>query len=363
MDHFQDKQEERTRDLQETDARSALIDWVNGHVDEWEDERDKNYKDIWDQVDLKFNCTDANTLITHQKGFARSTLCAPALQQAVEDGAADCEEVVFGKEGWFDISDNPDGDRTDFQLTRIKLLSDMEDADVNGALLECFFYGSLYGTMLGKIVSEENTDRVIEQDIDGAAEEEQEKFIQVKLEPISPRNFIIDTGVNRPGKAGIEMALGMAHRLPQPKHKIIALQNDEIILSSGKKIKSTYWLTPLNETPDLSDNDNIDLSSETVMITEYHGLVPSALLNAAIRDENKAPEEIDTADMVESVVTYADAEHLLMARENTNLKRKRDFVSCPWDIIPGKFWGRGTGEKALPSQKALDIFLRGQVDA
>lgn len=364
----QDVQDIKHHGEVEREGRAELIAWVNGHVDAWEEARDKKMSRAWDRIERKFNCDD-EIRQTATKGFKRSRLVSPALQQAVEDGAADCEEVVFGKEGWFDVTDNIDGDPTDFQAARLMLLDDMDEANVNSALLECFFFGSLYGTMIGKVHIEEQTDFQLSRDVEGRAQAEDEQFLQLSLEPINPRNFIIDTAVNRPGKAGIQMAMGMAHRLEQPKHKILALQNNEVKDEATGKVlvDATYWDTPLEQSTDTTTSahcdTNDDLAKETVMFTEYHGLVPRKLLDAAIADSDVRIDEIDTADMVEAVVTYVNEEFALGARPNRNLKGMRAIVAGPWDVVPGQFWGRGIGEKALPAQITLDIFLRGQVDA
>jgi len=41
----------------------------------------------------------------------------------------------------------------------------------------------------------------------------------------------------------------------------------------------------------------------------------------------------------------------------------RPIVAFPWDVVPGRFWGRGICEKGYNSQKALDTELRARIDA
>jgi len=41
----------------------------------------------------------------------------------------------------------------------------------------------------------------------------------------------------------------------------------------------------------------------------------------------------------------------------------RPVIAFPWDIVPGRFWGRGICEKGYNSQKALDAELRARIDA
>jgi len=41
----------------------------------------------------------------------------------------------------------------------------------------------------------------------------------------------------------------------------------------------------------------------------------------------------------------------------------RPLIAFPWDVVPGRFWGRGICEKGYNSQKALDAELRARIDA
>ncbi len=45
------------------------------------------------------------------------------------------------------------------------------------------------------------------------------------------------------------------------------------------------------------------------------------------------------------------------------MMQDRPIVAFPWDVVPGRFWGRGVCEKGYNSQKALDTELRARIDA
>jgi len=45
------------------------------------------------------------------------------------------------------------------------------------------------------------------------------------------------------------------------------------------------------------------------------------------------------------------------------MMQDRPVVAFPWDVVPGRFWGRGVCEKGYNSQKALDTELRARIDA
>lgn len=359
----QDAAEQAVSGFQQKGAREQLTSWIMEHVTEWETWRKQHLDPNWAEFLRKWRGVYDESDRT--RASERSRLISPALQQAVEEAVAEMEEAVLGdKEGWFDIDDNlSDGTQEDWQPIRLQLLDDMDHANVQGALVECCgLMGAVYGTAIGKIVTDMRPERKLKTVLnpekkiyaEGVTEDDR---VVVFLEPVRPDQFVIDTAVNKPGREGIEQALGMAHRLPRPRHSLRAKMEDEI-----------YWEVPLDgndagqqglatESGALKVSDNEDAN----LITEYHGLVPRAILEAAIAD-GEAVSEIDTRDMVEAVCTIIDDKYCALARENENLKKDRDFIAAPHDIIPGSFWGRGVAEKGINSQKALDAMLRAQID-
>ena len=45
------------------------------------------------------------------------------------------------------------------------------------------------------------------------------------------------------------------------------------------------------------------------------------------------------------------------------MMQDRPVVAFPWDVVPGRFWGRGICEKGYNAQKALDTEMRARIDA
>jgi hypothetical protein len=66
---------------------------------------------------------------------------------------------------------------------------------------------------------------------------------------------------------------------------------------------------------------------------------------------------------VEAIVVIANGGTLLKAEANPYMMNDRPVVAFPWDVVPGRFWGRGVCEKGYNSQKALDTELRARIDA
>jgi len=104
-----------------------------------------------------------------------------------------------------------------------------------------------------------------------------------------------------------------------------------------------------------------------VRLTKYYGLVPRELLENATKEEDEEEVELTGSESkskyVEAVVVIANGGVLLKAEANPYMMQDRPVVAFPWDVVPGRFWGRGVCEKGYNSQKALDTELRARIDA
>src|SRR3990172_14097 len=352
-------------------GRDALSQWVMRHVEDWEQWRDQNYKELWNEYYRLWR----GIWISEDKtrDSERSRLINPSLQQAVEAAVAEQEEATFGKEAWFDISDDvADPQKEDMQVVRDLLLEDFKERGINAAISEIYLNGALYGTGIGKITVESYEDKTIQSRIDGENIVDGVSItnsIAVKLEPISPENFVIDTAVTRQGKEGIDMALGCACIVSIPRHIIEAKQNNE----SGEGdeyISPTYYPGTIGSRTINSDEAGKGEPTKSpedagVEVVEYYGKVPRELLEASESEsstETIDTNDIDESDLVEAYVTIANRSFLLRAYENPNIMGDRPIVAYAFDVVPDRFWGRGIAEKAYNPQKALDGILRAQMD-
>jgi hypothetical protein len=358
--------EDADNDQEPMSGRGALASWVIAKIEDWEDHRDTNYKDSWGEYYRLWR--GIWTQEDKTRDSERSQLISPALQQAVEAAVAEQEEATFGKEAWFDVSDDVvDQHKEDMVQVREKLLEDFEQHGITGAISEVFLNAALYGTGIGKIVVEQYVDKSIasRQTPEGKIEDGvvEVDTVRVKLLPIMPENFVIDTAVTRSGQEGIEQALGCAciHRVP--RHTVEAKMND-----GEGDVESTYYdvelgspSAPSTNSVDSGDNSTPD-DEDAVEIIEYYGKVPKELLEASEKEDTEAPLEYDESDLVEVYITIANRSVLLRAYENPNIMGDRPVVAYAFDIVPNRFWGRGIAEKAYNPQKALDGILRAQMD-
>lgn len=343
------------------EPKRALVSWILDKTDSWEEYRNSNYEEIWGEYYRLWRSIHHDSDKTRKS--ERSKLIHPALSQAIEVAVAEQEEAVFGRGRWFDIDDDVmDKDNSDVLGFRNILTEDLEEVNVRSALSEIFLNGALYGTGIGKIVVESVEDKVMERG-DFSPQITTKDSIKVKLLPISPSEFVID-----PLARNIQEALGMAHIMVVPKHTIVSKQRKGIYndgyLGSFSDERSILGDVEAKYTKD----------DDKCRITEYHGLVPKSLLEAANTPIDEEVEELANLDvdqfidveddeLVEVIVTIANDSTLLKAVENPFMMGDRCFMAYQHDTIPNRFWGRGVAEKGYNPQKALDAELRGRIDA
>jgi hypothetical protein len=167
----------------------------------------------------------------------------------------------------------------------------------------------------------------------------------VKLKPVLPQNFLID-----PVATSVEDAMGVAIDEFVSKHSVELLQEQGVYREAF--IESAAPDTDLEP-----DQDLTIYNDDKVRLTKYYGLVPRELLEA---------EDVEVEDesmYVEAIVVIANGGTLLKAEANPYMMGDRPVVAFPWDVVPGRFWGRGVCEKGYNSQKALDTELRARIDA
>lgn len=340
--------------------QQSLEDWVMDKCNQWRDHYESNYQErheeyyrlwrgIWSMED---------TLRTSE----RSKLISPALQQAVESSVAEVEEATFGRGKFFDVVDDvADPNKADIQILRNQLSEDIKFTKTRKQVAECILNAAVFGTGIGELVIEETKElRPATQPImDGALQavgvEKADRFV-VKLRPILPQNFLID-----PVATSIDEALGVAIDEFVPIHQIE--QDIERGYYNDVDVEQAY--------PDLDLEPDQELQvypEDKVRLTKYYGLVPRDLLNDATAEEGEEVVEFnestgENTKYVEAVVILANGGQLLKAEPTPYMMADRPIVAFPWDVVPGRFWGRGVCEKGYNSQKALDTELRARIDA
>jgi hypothetical protein len=344
-----------------TQQHSKLASWVIEKADKWRDHYTSNYAPKHEEYyRLWRGQWDAQDKTRESE---RSKLIAPALQQAVESSVAEVEEATFGRGKWFDIKDDhKDKESADIAYMRQCLEEEFKFNKGRRQIAEALLNAAVYGTGCMELVLDEVTDLVpaTQPVLDGAMQAVgvmQKERTVVKWRPILPQNFLID-----PAAPTIEEALGVAVDEFVPKHQVE--QNIE---------KGIYLDVDIEQAaPDQDlepDQDLTVYTEDKVRLTKYYGLVPTDLFKEAISGEDYVEPADDEAEdekepeYTEAIVIVGNGGVLLKVEANPYMMQDRPLVAFPWDVVPGRFWGRGVCEKGYNSQKALDAELRARIDA
>ena len=347
-------------ELYETDplmVEETIEDWVITKCEDWRDYYESNYegrfeeyyrlwRGQWDPADS-------------ERRSERSRIISPALQQAVESNVAELEEATFGRGKWFDVSDNlGDTNKQDVLFLRNKLTEDFEDCMVRKSVAECLINAAVFGTGVGEIVIEEMkemapaTQPIMGGDLQAVGVSVTER-VKVKLKPVLPQNFLID-----PVATSVDDAMGVAIDEFVSRHQVELLQEQGVY-------RNVYVGMAAPDTDLEPDQDLTIYNDDKVRLTKYYGLVPRELLDSATGDDDseEVAEAGSDSKYVEAIVVIANGGILLKAEANPYMMEDRPVVAFPWDVVPGRFWGRGVCEKGYNSQKALDTELRARIDA
>ena len=330
----------------------ALAGWLTTRLTAWRQHRDNNYLTKWDEYYRLWR--GIWSYEDKSRESEKSRLISPALQQAVESSVAEIEEATFGRGKWFDLKDDYlDQNKEEAEKIRNLLQEDLEGAGVKDALCEVFLNGAIYGTGIGKIITEEKVVRKpaevpVEGTLTTSREVQEEMTVEVRVEAISPKEFLID-----PSAESVDEALGVAHEVYKPRY----------ILSEGMAkgvyrnvdIEGDVNVVQVGFDPEYLNRD----ASDQIKITEYWGKVPKKFLN---KKETNDDFEYDEDELVEAVVTIANDQYVLRAEENPFMMEDRPFITYQHDLVPSKFWGRGICEKGYNPQKALDAEMRARID-
>jgi len=350
---------------EETDDEKELVGWVVNHLNNWRDYRDVNYLSSWDEYERIFRGQWAAEDKTRES--ERSRIISPATQQAVETRHAEVIEAIFGQGEFFDIEDDikdVDGNPMDVEAIKQLLMEDFKRDKIKKSIDHIELMAEIYGTGIGEITVSSYTEykpaTQAMPNIQGMAAigVSSSERTCVKLKPINPKNFLID-----PNADSIDEAMGCAIEQYVSIHKIV--EGMEKGIYKKVDIQTSGEDSDLEPTQELSYYQN-----DKVKIVRYYGLVPREYLNALKGDDTDEvdlfPEDSvadEYCDLVEAIIVIANDSQLLKAEESPYMMKDRPVVAYQDDTVPGRFWGRGTVEKAYNMQKAIDGQLRAHMDS
>jgi len=343
---------------QNFDNEQFLEQWVMHKCNQWRDHYEANYQEKFDEYYRLWRGIWAEE--DSMRASERSRIISPALQQAVESAVAEVEEATFGRGKWFDIKDDlMDQQPQDIQFLRNQLDEDFKFVSARKSIAEAVLNAAVFGTGIAEIVAEEEveltpaTQPIMEGAMQAVGVMAKARTL-FKVKPVLPQNFLID-----PVATTVKEALGVAIDEYVPLHQVhIAQENG--IYDPDVEVGTDAVDSDLEP-----DQDLTYYTDDKVRLTKYYGLVPRDLFNSAKtsdEDEETSGDE-DQSEYVEAIVVIANGGTLLKAEENPYMMGDRPVIAFPWDIVPGRFWGRGICEKGYNAQKALDTELRARIDA
>jgi hypothetical protein len=341
-----------------------LVSFVVQHCDRWRDFRDQNYLEYWLEYERIFRGQwDAQD---RTRDSERSRIISPATQQAVETRHAEIMEAIFGNGEYFDIKDDVmdyNGNKMDIEAMKALLKEDLERHKIRKSVDQIELMAEIYGTGIGELVIKQETEFVPStQPIPGSTQAaygvEEKEYFCVKVNPVNPKNFLID-----PNATSIEDAMGVAVEKFVSIHKVVE--------GMEKGIYRKVDIGPSGNDDDLEvTQEVVQYQDDKVKLLTYYGLVPREYLEEL---ENNGDEVVDLfpesstadsySDLVEAIIVIANDGLLLKAEANPYMMRDRPIVAYQDDTVPNRFWGRGTVEKAYNMQKAIDAQLRSHLDS
>jgi len=343
----------------------TIESWIQDKADSWRNYYDSNYKLKHEEYYRIWRGEWAAEDRTRES--ERSRLISPATAQAIEENTAEVEEATFGRGDWFDIRDDVvDQNPEDVAVLRTKLHEDLAFTRTKSVVSECILNSAIYGTGIGEIVMDEvveqipATEEALGGDLVSIGVNVKKRTI-AKLRSILPQNCLPD-----PNSSSVDDGLGIII------DEFVGRESVEQLQESG-----VYRSISVGEaSPDDALEPTQDLTmyqDDRVRLTRYYGLVPRHLLHESDEDEFEEDAEVvalsdeqdedgDDSYYVEAIVVLGNG-HLLKAEPNPYMMQDRPVIAFQWDIVPGRFFGRGVTEKAYNSQKALDAEIRGRVDA
>ena len=332
---------------------TSLESWVINKCDQWRDHYEGNYKEKFDEYYRLWRGIWAAE--DTMRSSERSRIISPALQQAVESAVAEVEEATFGRGKWFDIQDDMmDQDNQDIYHLRNHLDEDFKFVSARKAIAECILNAAVFGTGVAEIIADEELEMtpamepIMEGDMSAVGVMERNRTV-FRVRPVMPQNFLID-----PVATSIKEALGVAIDEYVPVHQVKMAQ-EAGIYRSDVDVEVAAIDIDLEPTQDLTL-----YTDDKVRLTKYYGLVPRDLFN---EDADEGESVKEKKEYVEAIIVIANGGVLLKAESNPYMMKDRPVVAFPWDVVPGRFWGRGICEKGYNAQKALDTELRARIDA
>ena len=344
-----------------SESDKDLVEFVVSHTDRWRDWRDTNYLNDWLEYERIFRGVWSAEDKTRDS--ERSRIISPATQQAVETRHAEIVEAIFGNGEYFDIADDvKDADKIDVKQLKALMTEDLDKEKIKKYISQVELLAEIYGTGIAEIVMSKKNEKIATTmpmpDGTAAYGVMEKEYTCIKVNPINPKNFLID-----PNATTVEDAMGVAIEKYVSIHKVVE--------GMEKGIYRKVDIGPAGEDTDLEPTqESSQFQDDKVLVLTYYGLAPREYIEQLENEDGEVvdlfPEDSTAdkySDLVECIIVIANGGKLLKAEKNPYMMKDRPVVAYQDDTVPGRFYGRGTVEKAYNMQKAIDAQLRAHMDS
>ena len=356
-----DKELSQNEYYEPTESDQELVEFVVSHTDRWRDWRDTNYRNDWLEYERIFRGVWSAEDKTRDS--ERSRIISPATQQAVETRHAEIVEAIFGNGEYFDIADDvKDADKIDVKQLKALMTEDLDKEKIKKYISQVELLAEIYGTGIAEIVMSKKNEKIATTmpmpDGTAAYGVMEKEYTCIKVNPINPKNFLID-----PNATTVEDAMGVAIEKYVSIHKVVE--------GMEKGIYRKVDIGPAGEDTDLEPTqESSQFQDDKVLVLTYYGLAPREYIEQLENEDGEVvdlfPEDSTAdkySDLVECIIVIANGGKLLKAEKNPYMMKDRPVVAYQDDTVPGRFYGRGTVEKAYNMQKAIDAQLRAHMDS
>ena len=341
--------------------RGDVVGEIMGNVTPWRVLRDGQFMELWDEFYAKWR----GFWMPQHKNFKteRSRLISPLTSMAIDLTVAEITEAVLGREYFIDLPDDvEDGDDEDMEAARDLLVQDLRNEGFVDQFASTALNGCLYGTGITKIQINTKIVKKPARDRGGKLTIEEHEVVQIKPVAIEPGSFVAD-----PGARDIDDMLGCAHEFLMPLHLIQKKQAEGVYYNDFRV--NEFRAKRISENRGDTPEGNRRSQGKVGYITEYYGLIPTRMYMQAVAEGNgtvldtSLVEAIGEFEMTEVIATIANETHLLRVIENPLETGERLMISYQHEAVPGRFYGRGVGEKASNIQRAMDAEMRARIEA
>lgn len=362
MEYINDSTNEPSKFYKPTPGDKELLSFLLDHTDRWRDYRDQNYSEDWRKYERIFRGRWEDSDKT--RNSERSKIISPATQQAIETRHAEIMEAIFGQGNYFDIEDDlndVNGTKLDVEKLKNQLKEDFAQDKIRKSIEQISLLAEIYGTGIGEVViSMQKQYKPMQVPVDnqlaayGVGEHER---LSVRLSPVNPQNFIFD-----PNGISIDDCMGVAIEKYVSIHKVV----DGIAKGKYRNIDISTMYSDDSQEP---TKEKSSFRDDKALLMTYYGLVPSEYLKNT--DEEDDSEENhsggedfdDYDDMVEAIVVIINGNEILKAEKSPYMMKDRPIILYQADTVPNRLLGRGTAEKALNMQAAIDGSMRSHMDS